>query len=198
VFRDLALAVTFIVTACNAAHAQGSSNPNGEKRGSIVIAPIPVSSPAVGSGIILVTGYVFKVNLNDTLSPPSTVGVAGALTNNGSRGGLLGGRLYFKENRYQTMFLLAKGRVNYEFFGIGHFPGRPAVPVPLQTGGNIVFAELLRKVGKNIFVGGRYQFRQLFSRIENNVQRPGGFEVPQVDLQANSAAVGMHLQRDRR
>src|ERR1700760_650557 len=30
----------------------------GEKRGSIIIAPIPVSSPAFGSGLLLIFGYV--------------------------------------------------------------------------------------------------------------------------------------------
>jgi outer membrane protein assembly factor BamA len=95
-------------------------------------------------------------------------------------------------------FLVAKGRINYDFFGIGRIPARESVSVPLQTGGNIFFGEFLRNVGKNIFVGGRYQYRSLFSRIENNVRVPGGFEVPQIDLQANSVAIGVHVQRDTR
>ena len=72
------------------------------KRGQFVLAPIPVSNPAVGSGLVLVAGYVFKLTESDTVSPPSTVGLAGAFTSNGSRGGGLAARLYFDENRYQT------------------------------------------------------------------------------------------------
>jgi hypothetical protein len=203
-FKNLALALTLTMVWWVSAQAQQGPTPPqltqtpGEKRGSIVIAPIPVSSPAVGSGLILVGGYVFKLNRKDSLSPPSTVGAVGAFTNNGTRGLLMGSRLYFKENRYQTTFLGARGHINYEFFGIGHLPGRSAVSVPLQTGGTIVFGELLRNLGKDIFVGGRYQFRRLFSRIEDNVERPGGFEIPETDLQADSAAVGVHVQRDTR
>ena len=65
------------------------------KRGQLVIAPIPAISPAVGSGLILAVGYVFKLNEEDNLSPPSVIGLVGAFTNNGSRGGGIGGRLYF-------------------------------------------------------------------------------------------------------
>src|SRR5688500_1081224 len=32
------------------------------KRGQLVIAPIPVTSPALGAGLILAVGYVFKLN----------------------------------------------------------------------------------------------------------------------------------------
>src|SRR4051812_41230523 len=74
----------------------------GEKRGSIVIAPIPISSPAFGSGLLLIAGYVFKFDKEDAVSPPSWVGAAGVRTNNGTRGLALGGRFYLKENKYQT------------------------------------------------------------------------------------------------
>src|ERR1044072_8397940 len=52
------------------------AKPKKEKRGSLVIAPIPISSPAFGSGLLLITGYVFKVGPNDKESPPSFLGGA--------------------------------------------------------------------------------------------------------------------------
>src|SRR5829696_3071134 len=80
-----------------------------EKRGSLVIAPIPISSPAFGSGLLLITGYVFKLNEQDKTSPPSWLGGGGVFTNNGTRGLVLGARLYFQENKYQTTMAVAKG-----------------------------------------------------------------------------------------
>jgi Omp85 superfamily domain len=168
-----------------------------EKRGSLVIAPIPISSPAFGSGLLLITGYVFKLNERDQVSPPSWLGGAGAFTNNGSRGLALGGRLYLQENKYQTTFAFIKGRANLDFFGIGRIPGRSPVSVPLQMEGSIYFGELMRNVGRNIFIGPRYQHRRLSAGIDGVVP-PGGFEVPEIDLKSNSAALGFHLQRDRR
>ena len=168
-----------------------------EKRGSFIIAPIPISSPAFGSGLLLITAYVFKFDKEDDVSPPSWVGAAGVFTNNGTRGLALGARLYLKENKYQTTFAVMKGRANLDFSGIGRIPGRPPVEVPLNMGGTIFFGELMRNVGGNIFVGPRYQFRKLTASIDGEL-RPGGFEVPEIDLRSNSAALGFHIQRDRR
>ena len=176
---------------------QTTDNSKSEKRGSLIVAPIPISSPAFGSGLILIGGYVFKLDQNDDVSPPSWLGGAGVFTNNGSRGLALGGRLYFSENKYQTTFAAIKGRVNLDFFGIGRIPGREPISVPLRMHGRILFGEVLRNVGHKIFVGPRYQHRRLTGGIDGDVP-PGGFEIPQIDLQSTSASLGFHVQRDLR
>jgi hypothetical protein len=168
-----------------------------EKRGSLVIAPIPISSPAFGSGLLLITAYVFKFDKDDPVSPPSWVGMAGAFTNNGTRGLATGAKLYLKENKYQTTFAAMKGRANLDFFGIGRIPGRTPIVVPLSMEGTIFFGELMRNVGKNVFIGPRYQHRRLTAGVDG-VRPPGGFEIPEIDLKSNSAALGIHVQRDRR
>jgi hypothetical protein len=111
------------------------ATPKKPKRGQLVLAPIPINSPAIGFGLILAAGYVFKLNQDDKLSPPSVVGLAGAFSNNGSRGAGLGGRLYFSENKYQTTFVVAKGRINYDFFGIGRRPNDAPISVEIHQGG---------------------------------------------------------------
>jgi hypothetical protein len=181
------------------AKQQETSNakPKKPKRGSLVIAPIPISSPAVGSGLVLAVGYVFKLNQEDKLSPPSTIGLVGAFTNSGTRGGGLGGRLYFSENKYQTTFVIAKGRVDFDFYGIGRIPGKEAIKVPIRGGGTVFFGEFMRNVWKDIFVGPRYQHRKIYTRLDGP-QTPGGFEIPPIDLQATTVALGFHIQRDKR
>ena len=173
------------------------AKPKKPKRGQFIIAPIPISSPAVGSGLVLALGYVFKLNQEDELSPPSTVGLVGAFTSSGSRGGGIGGRLYFSENKYQTTFAFVKGRVNFDFFGIGRIPGREPISVPLKMGGTIFFGEFLRNVGHSIFIGPRYQRRNLYVRFDGP-QTPGGFDIPAIDIEAVSSAIGFHVQRDKR
>lgn len=174
-----------------------AAKPKKEKRGQLVFAPIPIKSATLGSGLILGAGYVFKLNQNDKLSPPSTVGLAFAFTNSGSRAGGIGARLHFAENKYQTAFVLAKGRANFEFFGIGRIPGRPAIKVPLKMGGTIFFGEFLRNIWKDVFVGPRYQYRDLYATLDGP-QTPGGFEIPAIDLKSKSVALGVHVQRDKR
>lgn len=173
------------------------TKPKKEKRGSFIIAPIPISSPAFGSGLLLIGAYVFKLNENDKESPPSWLGGAGVFTNNGTRALALGGRLYLKENKYQTTFAVAKGNANVEFFGIGRIPGRAAVSVPLQMSGTILFLEGMRNIGSKVFIGPRFQYRRLSASIDGP-PRPGGFEVPAIDIKSTSSAVGVHVQRDRR
>jgi outer membrane protein assembly factor BamA len=92
---------------------------------------------------------------------------------------------------------VAKGHANLDFYGIGRIPGNESIVVPLSMGGSIFFGELMRNVGRNIFVGPRYQFRKLTASIDGEL-RPGGFEVPEIDLKSNSAALGFHVQRDLR
>ncbi len=174
-----------------------TAKPKKPKRGQLIIAPIPISSPAVGSGLVLAVGYVFKFNQEDNLSPPSTIGLVGAFTNSGSRAGGIGGRLYFSENKYQTTFAFVKGRVNFDFFGIGRIPGRESISVPLKIGGTVFFGEFLRNVWHDIFIGPRYQRRNLYARLDGP-QTPGGFEIPPIDLKSVSAALGIHVQRDKR
>lgn len=173
------------------------AKPKKKKRGSLIIAPIPITSPAVGSGLVMAVGYVFKLNEDDKRSPPSVVGAVGAFTSSGTRGGALAGKLYFSENKYQTTFAIAKGRVNFDFYGIGRIPGRDAIKVPLKAGGTVFFAEFMRNVWKDIFIGPRYQYRKLYARLDG-IQTPGGFVIPAIDAQATTAAIGVHVQRDKR
>src|ERR1044072_2597197 len=174
-----------------------TTKPKKPKRGQLVIAPIPVSSPAIGSGVVLVGLYVFKVKESDMKPPPSVAGLVGAFTNNGSRGGALGGRLYFSENKYQTTFALAKGRANFDFFGIGRRPNAEGISVPLTVKGTIFFGEFMRNVGRDIFIGPRFQYRNLDISLDGT-QTPGGFVIPDIDRNTISSALGIHVQRDKR
>jgi hypothetical protein len=49
-----------------------------------------------------VLAYIFPFSTKDKISPPSVVGTAGLITNNGSRAFAVGAQLYLKENRYRV------------------------------------------------------------------------------------------------
>src|SRR5262249_26987019 len=72
-----------------------------KKRLSFVFAPIPISSPALGSGVVPVVGVIFPLRKNDTVSEPSTIGAAGLITNNGSRAFAVGGQIFFSHDDYR-------------------------------------------------------------------------------------------------
>ena len=161
-------------------------------RGSFVVAPLPISSPAIGSGLVPVLGYIFPFSRNDKISPPSVIGVAGLVTNNGSRGFVVGGQLYLKENTYRITSGFARGNVNYDIYGTGVFAGRK---LPLNQTGQAFFAEFLRRIGWKFFTGPRFVTgRSFLTVVPNNASN---FPIPpNIGLNTTLTAIGAKLTRD--
>jgi hypothetical protein len=114
-----------------AAENQENTNKNKkEPRGAIVVAPIPISSPAIGSGVVLVGGYIFPFRKADTVSPPSTIGAAVLITDNGSRGLALGGEFYLKQNTYYITTIYFHGNIDYDCASNGNTRNRSTGVIP--------------------------------------------------------------------
>jgi len=163
-------------------------------RGAIVVAPLPISSPAVGSGIVPVLGYIFPLSTRDKISPPSTIGVAGLITNNGSRGFAIGGQLFFKQNTYEVTAGFAHGNVNYDIYGNGIAAN---LKLPLQQTGEAFFGELLRRIGWKFFVGPRFLTGHSFITVVPN-SLPNFPIPPEVGLHSTLTSIGAQLNRDTR
>jgi len=168
-----------------------------ERRGEIVIAPIPISSPAIGSGLLLGFGFVFPLNKNDKVSPPSTIGGMGFRTNNGSQGGAVLGTFNFAEDRYRITAVAARGSVYYDLFGIGNGAGAAGISVPLNQKGSLFLGQFLYRVG-GWHLGPRYQVRQSTVRPQFEGEPPPGIVIPAEALDSKTAALGPQLMRDRR
>jgi hypothetical protein len=163
-------------------------------RGAFVVAPLPISSPAIGSGIVPVLGYIFPFSTKDKISPPSTIGVAGLVTNNGSRGFAVGGQLFVKDNAYEITSGFARGNVDYSIYGNGVASG---LKLPLQQTGHAFFGEVLRRVGWKLFVGPRFITGSSFVTVKpNDVMN---FPIPPgVGLHTTLTSIGARLTRDTR
>jgi hypothetical protein len=163
-----------------------------KKRGAIVIAPIPISSPAIGSGIVPVLAYIFPFSTKDKISPPSVIGATGLVSNNGSRGFAVGGQLYLKEDTYRVSAGFARGNVNYDIYGSGVAAN---LRLPLNQTGQIFFGEFLRKVGWKFFLGPRFSTGHSLLTIRPD----SGSTVPippDVGLHTTLTALGIRLTRD--
>ena len=132
---------------------------NSEKKGEWMLAPIPVSSPAIGSGLEWAVARLFPFNKKDELSPASSVGVAGIFTNNGSRGIAIGGRLYVKQDRYRVAAGIADASINFDVYGIGEVAGRRGIFIPLNVDGHAGIGEFLYRIRKAMYLGVRGQYR---------------------------------------
>jgi Omp85 superfamily domain len=163
-------------------------------RGAFVVAPLPISSPAIGSGVTPILGYIFPFSTKDKVSPPSVVGVAGLITNNGSRGFAVGGQLFLKENTYEIKSGFARGNVDYNIYGNGIAAN---LKLPLKHTGEAFFGEFLRRVWWKFFVGPRFitghSFVTLRPSSVNGVPIP-----PDLGIHTTLTAIGAQLKRDTR
>lgn len=170
---------------------QPQQNENSRK-GSFVVAPIPISSPAIGTGGVLALGYIFPLSKTDTVSPPSVIGALGLYTNNDTRAFALGGQFYFKQNTYKVTAGYGRGTVNYDLYGPAD---SEALKLPLQQTGQLFRGEFLRRLVWNFFLGPR------FSTGSSTITRrsdSGNTVTPPPDLGLNTTltALGVTLTRD--
>jgi len=162
--------------------------------GAFVVAPLPISSPAIGSGIVPIVGYIFPFSAKDKVSPPSTIGVAGLVTNNGSRGIVLGGQLFLKENRYQITAGFVHGNINYDIYGTGTAAN---LKLPLEQTGYGFLGEVLRRVGWKFFLGPRFVTGRSLISVVPGSNSPVPIP-PEVGFHSNLTAIGVRLNRDTR
>jgi Omp85 superfamily domain len=166
-------------------------------RGAIVAAPLPIVSPAIGAGIIPGVGYIFPFGKDDKTSPPSTIGAAGLITNNGSSGFAIGAQLYMKENKYAVTSLYVHGNVDYNLYGIGTASGKADLKIPLDQAGQVYFGEALRRIPWQFFIGPRFWTGNSVVTI-----RPSSGQTaappPDLGLQTTLRALGFRVVRDTR
>lgn len=106
-------------------------------------------------------------------------------------------KLNLKEDGYRVTFAYGRGEVNYRLFGVGNAAGGLGLSVPIHQGGRGLFIESLVHLKWKIFIGPRYQWRSLGVSLEGE-NLPPGFTIPPRELNSKTAALGFHLQQDRR
>jgi hypothetical protein len=168
-----------------------------EPRGSIVIAPLPIVSPAIGAGIIPVFGYIFPFQKKDKISPPSVAGVAGLLTDNGTHAIVLMSDFFMKQNRYELRPFYFHGALNYDLYGEGYEAGTSNLRLPLEQEGQLFSVYFLRNIHWNIFAGPHFVTGNSTITV-----KPTSGETPpapqDVGLKTNLTALGLEVLRDSR
>jgi hypothetical protein len=190
--------------------APGSPDNGQSKNGELVIAPYPISSPALGTGLQWVVGYVFRVNKEDKVTPPSFFGTVGMYTSNGSWGALVGGSFHLKQDKYRVVAGIADGNVNWDFYGVGKLAGDRGLFLPININGKGFGAQTLVRIAKNLYLGPRFQLRQMNAGIDFSHLKSRGLPEENDELRADivaavddllstrTVAIGPHLQRDTR
>ncbi len=183
---------------------------NEPKKAEWVLAPIPMSNPAVGTGLVWAVGRIFPLSKKDTVSPPSTVGTGGLITNNGSRAMIIGGILYLKEDRYRVTAILGGAKINADVYGVGKQAGDRGIFLPVTGKGGGVMGQFLFRLYKNVYLGARSQYRNLTLSLNKekitipNIDNPPPELVDVVNqlrkdwFQQTTVAIGPKFQWDTR
>lgn len=166
--------------------------------GSIVVAPLPLVSPAIGSGIVPVIAYIFPLSKNDKVSPPSTIAAAGLISNNGTHGFGFGAQLFLKRNTYEVTTGYARGNFNYSLYGVGIAAGNAGLKLPLEQTGQLFLGEVLRRVMWKVFVGPRFVDGNSLLALRSTSDDNTPPIPPDLGLHTALRAVGIRVVRDTR
>jgi hypothetical protein len=180
----------------------GASKDNQQKekgpaRGSFVLAPLPIVSPAIGSGIVPVLAYIFPFQVKDETSPPSLAGVAGLITDNDSRAFAVGADLYLKQASYELKSFYFHGNLDYNLYGVGYISGNAGRKLPLEQAGQLFFVEFLRAIPWKVFAGGRFITGDSLITVNSTAGETPPVP-PDTGLQTNLRALGVTVIRDSR
>lgn len=169
-----------------------------KRAGSLIVAPVPISSPALGTGLIPVLGYIFPLQKNDKISPPSVVGAAGIVTDNGSRGFGAYADLFIHEDTYRITSVYLRGNLNYDLYGIGIIAGQEGRKFPLEQSGQVLRIEALRRVAWNFSFGLRFWSggSVVTPRASSAGETPEVPPPPDLRLHTTLRALGLRLNRD--
>ena len=165
-----------------------------DRSGEWVFAPIPVRSPALGTGLEWAIGYVSPFDKQDKISPPSLVGIGGLFTDNGSRGIALGARLYLKEDKYRVSLAGGHASINAEVYGVGKLAGDRGVFLPVNTKGTAFFTESLFRFRKGFYLGGRFQYRNL--KLSINSESLSSSDNPEINPLSPTAPILAAIRDD--
>lgn len=140
------------------------------RKASVLVAPIPFYNSQLGAGLVGVAGVLKRIGSDR--APPSSVGLFGVATTNGTWGAGVGGMAHFGDDDWR---LLAGGGymdMRFSYYGIG---GASDVPVGLRLKIAPLRVQGLRQVVKNLYLGGQVQYSRVSIGLDVD---SAAFDVP--------------------
>lgn len=176
-------------------------DPSSKSKSELLLAPIPFSNQTLTWGIIPVAQYLFPESKDDPTSPRSFVVGVGMVADGISWAIGGGGKFYVHKDRFRITAFGGHGTVAYDLFGAGIASGNAGLSVPIRQGGNLGLGEFLVRIFGKVFVGPRYNYRDLTANLNLNggtATLPEGLNPDDFGSQFITHGPGFKLLQDSR
>jgi hypothetical protein len=178
----------------SASTLKGPAEQVGSMKPSFVAMPIPLSNPAIGSGLGVVGLALYKPSGS---ARPWTSGVGGLYTDTKSWAVAAFQKAYIGGDKYRVTAGLGTGVFNVEYFGIGSDAGSDGRSIELEQKTSGAVVEVLTHMTRHVHAGLRYRFIKMDSTFDTTSFLPQ-LELPDIELQSTVSQLGPAAEYDSR
>lgn len=174
----------------------------------LVVFPIPISNPTIGTGLALTAALFYKIG---QASNPSLTGVGAFLTSNNSWGFGVYQKANLAGDRFRLTAMFGYASLKYDFFGTGNAAAARGISIPITQQGFMVIPRALVRVKGPLYAGLQYRFLRAdttirISDISFGGELPGQLpnlpdqlpEISDPEIGVTSAGLGPIVQYDSR
>jgi Omp85 superfamily domain len=135
----------------------------------LVVAPIPISNPTIGTGLAVVVMPFYHVAAG---TPLSNTAVAAGVTSSGSWGVGAAQSTRLRGDDVRIDGFLGYVDLRYDFYGAGSSAGMSGQSVPILQKGLAFAPELLFRIARGMFLGLRYRGVRVETAVEGDPVLP--------------------------
>jgi outer membrane protein assembly factor BamA len=164
-------------------------------KNSLLIVPIPQSSPTLGTGLTLGAGYFYNPNGS---KEPWITAVGVMATSNGSRA--LGAlqKMALADDSIRITAFVGLADVNLKYYGQGAIAAERDLYIELNEDGWAAMLQGQKEVSDNLFAGAKFVYLDVTTSIHREEPLFPEAEIPRAEFDAQLSMVGPILSYDLR
>jgi hypothetical protein len=164
-------------------------------KNSLLIVPIPQSSPTLGTGLTLGAGYFYNPNGS---KEPWITAVGVMATSNGSRA--LGAlqKMALADDSIRITAFVGLADVNLKYYGQGAIAAERDLYIELNEDGWAAMLQGQKEVSENLFVGAKFAYLDVTTSIHRDEPLFPDAEIPRAEFDAQLSMIGPILSYDLR
>jgi len=164
------------------------------QKGDIVVVPIPMSNPTLGTGLIVGGAYFYSQTEEQAKIQPASLTAAGAMyTSNESKGFVLAQQNYWKEDRWRFTGVIGAADVRLEL--LTPDDTSDGTSVDYRVSGPLLFTRLSRRLKGDWYGGMKYRLIHASQALEAGVDTDSSpFQIDDI----TSSGLGLIFEYDSR